>query len=87
MTKEGIMVRTEKYRYTVTMENGYPTFPDIAKVNALREYIKYLNRENGTTFYVKLQGRGPRKIGARKYFQSLPLKFAKTADVYVYERR
>lgn len=35
--------------------------------------------------YVKIRGRGHR-MGIRKYNQDLPLQFAKTADVYVYDR-
>jgi cytochrome c len=68
------------------MQGGEPIGPDLATVKALRRYITYLNKKNGTSLYVKLQGRGPRKVNGRKYFQSLPLKFATTADVYVYER-
>lgn len=80
------MNRTEKYRYTVDMKNGKPVGSDFVTVTALRKYISYLNRENGTKLYVKLQGRGARKVNGRKYFQSLPLEFATHADVYVYER-
>lgn len=80
------MDRTSNYRYTVKMKNGKPVGSDFATVTALRAYVSYLNRENGTKLYVKLQGRGPRKVNGRKYFQSLPLKFAETADVYVYQR-
>jgi len=80
------MARTPNYRYTVKMRYGEPIGPDLSMVNALRRYISYLNQRNGTSLYVKLQGRGPRKVNGRKYFQSLPLEFATTADVYVYER-
>ena len=36
--------------------------------------------------YVKLQGRGPRAHNGRRYDQGLPLAYAVTADVYVYDR-
>jgi hypothetical protein len=80
------MTRTENYRYTVKMQNGKPTGCHLSMVTALRQFVSFLNKKNGTKLYVKLQGRGPRKVNGSKYFQSLPLEFAKTADVYVYER-
>lgn len=80
------MTRTENYRYTVKMQNGKPVGCDLSMVTALRHFVSFLNKTNGTKLYVKLQGRGPRKVNGRKYFQSLPLAFAETADVYVYER-
>lgn len=72
--------RTENYRFTVKMENGQPVGDDLNRVNELREHMK------GTGWYVKLQGRGHRQ-GVYRYNQSLPLKYATTADVYVYYRR
>jgi hypothetical protein len=80
------MTRTENYRYTVDMKDGKPLGCGFSKVSTLREFVTFLNKKNGTTLYVKLQGRGPRKVNGRKYFKSLPLKYAVTADVYVYER-
>jgi cytochrome c len=68
------------------MQDGKPVGSDAITVIALRSYITYLNRKNNTTLYVKLQGRGPRKVNGTNYPQSLPLKFAETADVYVYTR-
>lgn len=80
------MTRTPNYRYTVDMKNGQPVGCGFSTVSTLREFVKFLNKKNGTTLYVKLQGRGPRKVNGTNYPQSLPLKFAQTADVYVYER-
>jgi len=83
------MTRTEAYHFTVQMENGKPVGEDSNKVEALREMIKMNNKMVGNfdrKQYVKLQGRGPRKVNGRKYFQSLPLEFATHADVYVYNR-
>jgi len=80
------MTRTQNYRYTVKMKDGKPVGCDLSMVTALRQFVSFLNKSNGSKLYVKLQGRGPRKVNGRKYFQSLPLKFAETADVYVYER-
>lgn len=80
------MTRTPNYRYTVDMKDGKPVGCGFATVSTLREFVTFLNKKNGTKLYVKLQGRGPRKVNGRKYFKSLPLKFAITADVYIYER-
>lgn len=80
------MERTKAYKFTVRMKDGKPFGVDADLVQGLRTVVKLGNAAYGTTNYVKLQGRGPRKINGRKYFQSLPLQFAETADVYVYNR-
>jgi len=79
--------RTPNYQGTITM--GDPE--DMMRVQEIRKMISDVNkfhRETGkdSRFYVKLQGRGPR-LGNRRYNQSLPLQFARTADIYIYERR
>jgi hypothetical protein len=63
---------------------------DIAAIDMLRETVSTLNRwlrNDGlkNQFYVKLRGRGPR-LGVQKYRQELPLKYAKTVDLYVYRK-
>jgi hypothetical protein len=68
------------------MKNGQPAGEGVDKVKALRELVKLSNKTFGETKYVKLQGRGHR-LGNRRYNQSLPLKYAERADVYVYIRR
>lgn len=79
--------RTSAYRFTVDMKGGKPANQaDLQALTSLREYYEIENAIFGTTYYVKLQGRGPRKVNGKKYFQSLPLKYATSADVYVYER-
>jgi len=52
-------------------------------VKAINEFYK--NRGDSRRFYVKLQGRGSRR-GVRRYWISLPLIYASSADVYLYER-
>jgi hypothetical protein len=79
------MTRTSAYRFTVRMINGQVAPEDQASVDGLRTVVKLGNSAFGTTQYVKLQGRGPR-LGVRRYNQSLPLQYAVTADVYVYNR-
>lgn len=78
--------RTDAYHFTVEMKNGQPVGDGADKVKALRELVKLSNKTFGETKYVKLQGRGPR-LGVYRYNQSLPLKYAERADVYVYIRR
>lgn len=80
------MERTELYHFTVKMYEGKPVGGDALRVKHLREAISQLNKYHTQKLYVKLQGRGPRR-GVRSYCQSLPLGYAKSADVYVYERR
>lgn len=80
------MARTEAYKFTVRMKDGKPLGVDADLVQGLRTVVKLGNSAFDTKQYVKLQGRGPRR-GVRRYNQSLPLKYAETADVYVYERR
>lgn len=79
--------RTNAYRFTIGMKDGAPSSEvDRAQVTALRVTVSALNILDGRKRYVKLQGRGPRKVNGKKYFQSLPLKYATSADVYIYER-
>lgn len=79
---------TDTYRMTVKMLNGEVAPEDRFYVKLLRESIAFVNNIEGTDIkqYVKLQGRGYRR-GVRSYNQGLPLKYATSADVYVYERR
>ena len=77
--------RTDSYIGTVDLSNE----GDMKLVAMSRKLVKEANlklKESGKRpMYVKLQGRGPR-LGVRRYNQSLPLQFAKTADVYIYTR-
>jgi len=66
---------------------------DIFELEKIRKAVSIINKGNNKKYYVKLQGRGPRKVNAladgrspRGYDASLPLRHANTADVYVYER-
>ena len=77
--------QSTSYRFTVKMVDGKPAPEDQAAVDGLRTVCKLSNTAYGTTYYVKLQGRGHRR-GVYRYNQSLPLKYATTADVYVYTR-
>ena len=82
------MTRTDTYRFTVRMINGKVHPEDQAAVDGLRTVVKLANTAFGDferKKYVKLQGRGHR-MGVRRYNQSLPLKYATSADVYVYDR-
>lgn len=79
------MTRTTAYKFTVQMKDGQPVGNDKALVDGLRLVVKMGNLAYGTRQYVKLQGRGHRR-GVYRYNQSLPLKYATTADVYVYSR-
>ena len=79
------MERTQAYKFTVRMKDGKPFGVDADLVQGLRTVVKLGNVAYGTRQYVKLQGRGHR-MGNRRYNQSLPLKYAETADVYVYNR-
>lgn len=77
--------RTGAYRATVDMEDGQPV-NDGGYVEQLRKIISAQNKTSDTQQYVKLQGRGPREHDGRRYDQALPLGYATSADVYVYER-
>jgi len=76
------MNRTKRYKFTVDMNNGSPAGDAVA---ILRKQITEENKTLVKKRYVKLQGRGPR-LGIRRYNQGLPLSYAVTADVYVYDR-
>ena len=81
--------RTPAYRFTVRMLDGKVHPEDQAAVDGLRTVVKLANTAFGDfepKKYVKLQGRGHRR-GVYRYNQSLPLPYATTADVYVYNRR
>ena len=64
---------------------------DMKMVMGIRRMVKDANEHlrdsdsNTKSLYVKLHGRGHR-MGIRRYNQSLPLEFSKTADAYVYLR-
>jgi len=78
--------RTDSYIATVDLKDP----DDQAWIKTIRNAVKDLNdfqksRGRSLRQYVKLQGRGHR-MGVRQYNQSLPLKFADTADIYVYNR-
>jgi len=83
------MTRTStSYYCTVKMTNGKVAPEDQATLDGIKMVVKLGNEAFGEfepKKYVKLQARGPR-LGNRRYNQSLPLKYAVTADVYVYNR-
>jgi hypothetical protein len=67
----------------------------VSKINKLNKRLEngYFYRGKLPRYRVKCQGRGHRTFSARldgkhprAYDQSLPLKHAKTMDVYVYQR-
>lgn len=81
--------RTPNYMMTVDPLSA----SDMQKLEILRQSIKYINASKGNNLYVKCQARGPRVANAiadggwkGRYNQSLPLRHAKTMDVYIYER-
>lgn len=89
--------RSNTYRATVEMEDGKPV-NDGGYVKQLKELISAMNKHTeNRSWRVKLRGRGPRKkiamqekgipesYASRYFRQDLPLKYAETADVYVYE--
>lgn len=90
--------RTTNYFATVKMIDGQVAPEDQATVDGIKMVVKLHNTAHqdckGEQRRVKLQGRGPRSEhsardynGRRRcYDQSLPLKYATHADVYVYYR-
>jgi len=82
MTKEN---RTDSYLGTVNLSDP----DDMTMVKNMRKIVSEANQKlresNKRTMYVKLQGRGHR-MGNRRYHQALPLKYATSADVYLYTR-
>jgi len=88
--------RTPAYYATVKMLNGKVAPEDQGTLDGIKMVVKMGN----TAFpfemkkRVKLQGRGPRSEASaadyngrrRCYDQSLPLRYATHADVYVYAR-
>lgn len=77
--------RTDSYVGTVNLSDQ----EDMLMVKNVRKMVNdanvWLRASGKPTLYVKMQGRGHR-MGNRRYNGSLPLKYAKTADVYVYTR-
>ena len=77
--------RSTTYVGTVDLTNEQ----DLKMVQTARNIVKEANRHmkisgNNKQLYIKLQGRGPRP--SPRYWQSLPLSMAESADIYVYER-
>ena len=72
------MTRSDAYQFTTTDRKD-------PKIKALREAIKASNLGSTTKQYVKLQGRGHR-YGIPRWHQSLPLGYATSFDVYIYNR-
>jgi hypothetical protein len=84
------MNRTKHYKFTVNMENGSPVGDT---VETLRKQISEANKTSVKKRYIKLQARGPRAVhslrdfgNSWRYDMFLPMKYAVTADVYVYNR-
>jgi hypothetical protein len=87
------MKRTDNYYSTIQLIDGKPaTDSDLEKLNSVRNMVKCINtynKKNGRVdrpLYTKLHGRGDR-YGSKQWRQELPLKYATSADIYVYERR
>ena len=90
------MTRTStSYYATVKMINGKVAPEDQATLDGIKMVVKMGNTAFpfDTPKRVKLQGRGPRAAHSkadygysRGYDQSLPLKYATHADIYVYDR-
>lgn len=64
---------------------------DLDELKTIRRIVTNLNKDlkamgYAYRYYVKCQGRGPRR-GVRRYNSSLPLKFAEKFDAYIYSRR
>ena len=79
--------RTDCYIGTFTFSNE-----DQAELKQIRNMVINLNKDLKSfgyeyRYYVKCQGRGPRRRGNRNYLHSLPLKFADKMDAYIYRRR
>lgn len=75
--------RTHAYVGTFGMDEQ-----DQQELQQIRKMVTNLNKDlkmfgYNYRYYVKAQGRGPR-LG--KYNQSLPLKFARKVDAYIYRR-
>lgn len=77
--------RTDSYIGTVDLSSDRDMLHVKLARNMVKEANTFLREKGERQLYVKLQGRGHR-MGKRRYNQSLPLKFAKTADVYIYQR-
>ena len=78
--------RTDSYVATINLYDP----DDQEYLKGVRKGVSIANRifkEEGCDHreYVKLHGRGHR-MGVRKYGAELPLRYAKTADIYIYKR-
>lgn len=83
------MNRTSTSYYgTVRMVNGKVDPRDEPILDGIKIVVKMNNSafDTANRKYVKLQGRGPRAHNGRRYDQGLPLAYAQTADIYVYDR-
>lgn len=88
--------RSSAYYATVKMINGKVSPEDQATLDGIKMVVQMGNTAFPfeTKKRVKLQGRGPRSEASatdyngrrRCYDQSLPLRYATHADVYVYAR-
>jgi hypothetical protein len=86
--------RSQAYFATVKMVGGQVAPEDQATLDGIKMVVKMHNTAHvdESRRRVKLQGRGPRSEHSAKdyngrrrcYDQSLPLKYATHADVYVY---
>jgi len=64
---------------------------DQKELSQIRKMVTNLNKDlkklgYDYRYYVKCQGRGPRRRGNRNYLHSLPLPFADYMDAYIYRR-
>ena len=90
--------RSTAYYATVKMIDGQVAPEDQDTLDGIKMVVKLHNTAHqdcrGEQRRVKLQGRGPRAVHSRAdyngrsrcYDQSLPLKYATHADVYIYDR-
>jgi hypothetical protein len=78
--------RTDAYIGTFNFDEQ-----DQMELKQIRKMVTNLNKDlkkfgYDYRYYVKLQGRGPRRRGNRNYLHSLPLSFAEYVDAYIYRR-
>lgn len=79
--------RTDAYVGTFDKSNE----DDMRQLETVRSIVSRMNKDLRTggfnyQFYVKCQGRGPRRRGNRSYLHSLPLSLAEKLDAYIYRR-
>jgi hypothetical protein len=67
---------------------------DMEKLEIIKQAVAIANQGRDKKKYVKLHGRGPRVIFAKRdgvskfrYQQTLPLRHAARMDVYIYDKR